>query len=85
MLVLAEDHRNTVEKRLWEAVLALDEAVEIAERLGLRFGDLYNREANDRREQAAVIRDILNDVTVSSREKCARVVSASNSAVDLQQ
>ena len=61
-LAFAHEHQNTVERKLWESVLVLDESAEVADRLHLQFGGNYRQVANERRTQAALLRDILNDM-----------------------
>ena len=62
MLALERDQHDTVERKLWEAVIALEEAAEIADQLSLRFEGNYKKQANHRREQASILKDILHDV-----------------------
>jgi two-component system, chemotaxis family, protein-glutamate methylesterase/glutaminase len=62
VLAFAQDHRSAIERKLWEAVLVLEESAEIADRLSMQFGGTYKQQAKDRREQALMIREILNDV-----------------------
>jgi two-component system, chemotaxis family, protein-glutamate methylesterase/glutaminase len=61
-LALAQDHKVTVERKLWEGVLVLEESAEIADRLSLQFGGPYKQQARERREHASILRDILNDL-----------------------
>ncbi len=65
-LAFAHDHQNTVERKLWESVLVLEESAEIADRLDLQFGGSYKQVASERREQAALLKDILNDMNAIS-------------------
>jgi hypothetical protein len=51
----AQDHQDTGGRKLWEAVLALKESADIAEN-----GGTNGQVANSRREQALIIREMLN-------------------------
>ncbi len=62
VLALAHDHHDTMERKLWEAVLVLEESAEISDRLGQQFGGAYAQVARDRREQARMLQAILNDI-----------------------
>jgi two-component system, chemotaxis family, protein-glutamate methylesterase/glutaminase len=60
-LTLSAEHQATVERTLWEAVLALEEAAEIAERhLAPELGAQAATEANNKRQNAAAIRRMLD-------------------------
>ncbi len=62
ILALAQDHQVTVERKLWESVLVLEESADIAESLALMFGGNYHQQAKSRREQASMVRDLIHDV-----------------------
>lgn len=62
-LGLAEDHRDTAERKLWEAVLVLEESADIADLLAQSRPE-YSHEAKIRRDQALTIREILNDLSL---------------------
>lgn len=61
-LAFAQDHQSAVERKLWQAVLALEESAEIADKLSKQFGGTYKQQAQDRRQQASMIREILQEV-----------------------
>ena len=62
-LAFAHDHQSTVERKLWESVLVLNESADIAEELASEYGDAYRQVASQRRNQAAALRDFLNGMT----------------------
>jgi two-component system chemotaxis response regulator CheB len=65
-LTFAQDHRNMLERKLWEGVLALEESADIADGLNLQLGGPYAQEAHDRRKQASMVKSILDNLNVSS-------------------
>ncbi|MBV9264790.1 MAG: chemotaxis protein CheB [Acidobacteriaceae bacterium] len=66
-LTFAAEYHSKVQRKLWEAVVTLEHAAQIADQLSLQFGEDYKRQANDRRQQASVIQDLLNDITPAHR------------------
>jgi two-component system chemotaxis response regulator CheB len=59
-LSLAEDHQETLERKLWEAVVALEESADIADHMAQQPGGTQNQETANRREQALAIRQMLD-------------------------
>ncbi|HEY2140268.1 MAG TPA: chemotaxis protein CheB [Chthoniobacterales bacterium] len=59
-LALARDQRETVERSLWSALVALEESVDIAERLA-EPGSPLAHETTVRRRQVEAIKKILNE------------------------
>jgi two-component system chemotaxis response regulator CheB len=59
-LSLAQDHEETLERKLWEALVALEESADIAEHMARQPGGAQNQEAANRREQALAIQQMLD-------------------------
>ena len=59
-LAMEHEHHDTVERSLWSAVVALEEAADIAEKLSPELGTASLEEARKKREQAAVLKTMLN-------------------------
>jgi two-component system chemotaxis response regulator CheB len=59
-LAMAAEQRDTVERTLWSSLVALEEASEIAEKLAPELDAESLNEARTNREQAAVLRNMLN-------------------------
>jgi two-component system chemotaxis response regulator CheB len=64
-MTMAAEHQSTVERTLWASVLSLEEAADIAEYLGPKLGGQAVEDAQKQRENAALIRKML-DPTKSS-------------------
>jgi len=58
-LALASEHRETIERTLWSALVSLEEATQIAEKLVPEAGEEMENEAKNRRKQAATLRRML--------------------------
>jgi two-component system chemotaxis response regulator CheB len=63
-LALARDQRETVERALWAALVALEESVDIAERLA-EPGSPLAHDTTARRRQVEAIKKILNEQPVA--------------------
>jgi two-component system, chemotaxis family, protein-glutamate methylesterase/glutaminase len=59
-LAMEAEHRDTVERSLWSSVVALEEAAEIAEKLAPELGEESMDEARQNRNQAAILKDLLD-------------------------
>jgi two-component system chemotaxis response regulator CheB len=59
-LAMENEHRDTVERTLWSSVVALEEAADIIEQLAPELGETSAEEARRNREQAAVLKAMLN-------------------------
>jgi two-component system chemotaxis response regulator CheB len=59
-LAMQADHRDTVERSLWSAIVALEEAADIEDLLNSAPGAKFSEEARKRRSQAAVLKRMLN-------------------------
>jgi two-component system chemotaxis response regulator CheB len=59
-LAMENEHRDTVERTLWSSVVALEEAADIVEKLAPELGERAADEARRNREQAAVLKKMLN-------------------------
>jgi two-component system chemotaxis response regulator CheB len=60
-LSLAHEHEETLERKLWEAVVALEESADIVEHMARQSSGTINQKAGNRREQASAIRQMLNN------------------------
>ena len=60
-LALVEEHREAVERTLWSTLVALEEAADIAERMASGPSGLSPDEMRKRREQIALIRNMLDN------------------------
>jgi two-component system, chemotaxis family, protein-glutamate methylesterase/glutaminase len=71
MLGMADHHKDAQEKALWAAAVALEEGASIDERLAPQLGPWYNEQAKKKREQAEVLKNMLNQfqVTTTVREE----------------
>ena len=58
-VALEEEHRAAEEQALWAALVALEESVEIAETLGPELGREYAEEAEKKRAQMKLIKEML--------------------------
>jgi hypothetical protein len=58
-LGLKEEHDATLERTIYEAILALEESSEIRESV---LGQVQNKESQLRREQAAILRGMLDQL-----------------------
>lgn len=56
---LALEHRSTVERTIWAAIVALEEAAEIDERLASEVGEEALEDAKAKREQVAALKSYL--------------------------
>lgn len=59
-LSLLQEHRDTVERTLWSAVVALEEEADMADRLASKLGEKVAIDATAKRAQAATIREMLS-------------------------
>jgi two-component system chemotaxis response regulator CheB len=59
-LAMADEHRDTVERSLWASLVALEEASDIAEKLAPELDAESLDEARINRDQAAVLKNMLN-------------------------
>jgi two-component system chemotaxis response regulator CheB len=59
-LTMESEHHDTVERSLWSTIVALEEAADIAETLAPELGRRSLEEAEERREQAALLKKMLN-------------------------
>jgi two-component system chemotaxis response regulator CheB len=58
-LAMENEHHDTVERSLWSAVVALEEAADITERLAPELGSDSLEESKRKREQAAALKAML--------------------------
>jgi two-component system chemotaxis response regulator CheB len=61
-LSMEDEHHDTVERTLWSAVVALEEAADIADRLSPDLGGETSRNAAQNRKRAAIIRNLLGEM-----------------------
>lgn len=59
-LALEDDHRDTVERSVWSAIVALEEAADIADLLASELGSKSSEDARKKRSQAEVLKKMLN-------------------------
>jgi two-component system chemotaxis response regulator CheB len=64
-MTMAAEHQSTVERTLWASVLSLEEAADIAEHLGPKIGAQAVEDAQKQRENAALIRKMLDPTSDS--------------------
>lgn len=67
-LGLMDEHHTTVERSIWETIVALEEAAEIQERLAPVIGDRALKEALFKREQVAALKHILEQLNLKTSE-----------------
>jgi hypothetical protein len=56
---MEDEHRDTVERSLWSTIVALEQAADIAELLAPELGAHSPEEARKKREQAAMLKQML--------------------------
>jgi two-component system, chemotaxis family, protein-glutamate methylesterase/glutaminase len=76
-LAMADHHREAQEKALWAAAVALEEGATIDERLAPKLGSWYKEQASKKREQAAVLKKMLDEFDVTDTV-CEEDTSASD-------
>jgi two-component system, chemotaxis family, protein-glutamate methylesterase/glutaminase len=59
-LAMESEYQDTVERSLWSTVVALEEAADIAEKLGSRLGPSSAQQAGKHRTRATLIREMLS-------------------------
>jgi hypothetical protein len=59
---MAEDHKDTQERALWAAVVALEEGASLDERLAPQLGVQSHTQARQKREHAQRIKEIIERV-----------------------
>lgn len=62
-LAMAQEHQETVERTLWSALVALEEAADISEKLTVEPDSSYAKQARTTRVQIDVIKTVLNELT----------------------
>ena len=67
-LAMKKEHQDTVERSLWAALVAIEEAADIAERLAPELGTDGSVEAGKQREQAALLKDLLANLPADEAE-----------------
>jgi two-component system, chemotaxis family, protein-glutamate methylesterase/glutaminase len=70
-LALSEEHHATVERSIWSAIVALEEAADIAERLTPELGDRALEDARFKREQVAALKKVLQELNVAESDVAA--------------
>ena len=61
-LAMEQEHHDTVERTLWSTIVALEEAADIAELLAPELGLHSLERARKKRQQAAVLRAMFNEI-----------------------
>ena len=61
-LTLSEEHRATVERTIWSALVAIEEAAEIGEQLAPELGPAALEQTRLKRAQAAILKKMLKDL-----------------------
>jgi two-component system chemotaxis response regulator CheB len=61
-LAMEAEHQDTVERSLWSSIVALEEAADIAEKLAPELGAKSLEEGRRKRDQAAILRKMLNQI-----------------------
>jgi two-component system, chemotaxis family, protein-glutamate methylesterase/glutaminase len=64
-LGMADHHREAQEKALWAAAVALEEGAAIDERLAPQLGSWYKGQAKKKRQQAAILKNMITGMEVN--------------------